>query len=205
MESISYATIVKSLMPSYIGSCTEYGKCRMLGYKYPLGLWVITKEVNPMVSVKVIPEKGVEYKEYKKNGKHRIYFTVNNGGARPLEVGNYDIVEGRYFPARNATVVWNIVEKDDNPQALIVIGDSKQIFVGKSTKAPSAPTRTSNWNAGSNNNRDRDIKRGMCFNNAVNLIANNPAYHAMDDAEVVEEVFNLTDALFAEYMKRYGN
>lgn len=177
----------------------------MLGYKYPLGLWLITKEVNPMVSVKVIPEKGVEYKEYKKNGKHRIYFTVNNGGARPLEVGNYDIVEGRYFPARNATVVWNIVEKDDNPQALIVIGDSKQIFVGKSTKAPSAPARTSNWNAGSNNNRDRDIKRGMCFNNAVNLIANNPAYHAMDDAEVVEEVFNLTDALFAEYMKRYGN
>ena len=161
-----------------------------------------------MVAVKVIPEKGVEYKEYKKNGKHRIYFTVNNGSARPLEVGNYDIVEGRYFPARNATVVWNTVTKDENPQALIVIGDSKQIFVGTST-AP-APAKSwggnkSNWNAGSNNNRDRDIKRGMCFNNAVNLIASNPAYHAMDDTEVVEEVFNLTDTLFAEYMKRYGN
>tara|TARA_B100000902_G_C27281127_1_gene901831 strand:- start:624 stop:1163 length:540 start_codon:yes stop_codon:yes gene_type:complete len=179
----------------------------MLGYKYPLGLWLNTKEVNQMVSVKVIPEKGVEYKEYKKNGKHRIYFTVNNGGARPLEVGNYDIVEGRYFPARNATVVWNTVEKDDNPQALIVIGDSKQIFVGKSS-ASSAPATS--WGAkksygGNNNNRDRDIKRGMCFNNAVQLIANNPAYHAMDDAEVMEEVFNLTDALFSEYMTRYGN
>ena len=180
----------------------------MLGYKYPLGLWLITKEVNPMVSVKVIPEKGVEYKEYKKNGKHRIYFTVNNGGARPLEVGNYDIVEGRYFPARNATVVWNIVEKDDNPQALIVIGDSKQIFVGKSTIMHPPHLLVMGWKqilGGNNNNRDRDIKRGMCFNNAVQLIANNPAYHAMDDAEVVEEVFNLTDALFAEYMTRYGN
>ena len=158
-----------------------------------------------MVSVKVIPEKGVEYKEYKKNGKHRIYFTVNNGGARPLEVGNYDIVEGRYFPARNATVVWNTVEKDDNPQALIVIGDSKQIFVGKSKSAPAPATRSWGGNSSSNNNRDRDIKRGMCFNNATALVANNPAYHAMDDAEVMEEVFNLTDARFAEYMTRYGN
>ena len=108
----------------------------------------------------------------------------------------------------NATVVWNIVEKDDNPQALIVIGDSKQIFVGKAS-ASSAPAQKS-WGGnksygGNNNNRDRDIKRGMCFNNAVQLIANNPAYHAMDDAEVMEEVFNLTDALFAEYMTRYGN
>ena len=160
-----------------------------------------------MVSVKVIPEKGVEYSVYEKNGKHRVYFKVNNGVGRPLEVGNYDIIEGKFFPARGATLVWNVVEKDDNPQALIVIGDSKQIFVGKST-TPSKPASSWNGNksySNNNNNRDRDIKRGMCFNNAVNLIANNPAYHAMDDAEVVEEVFNLTDALFAEYMKRYGN
>ena len=87
-----------------------------------------------MVAVKVIPEKGVEYKEYKKNGKHRVYFTTNNGSGRPLEVGNYDILEGKYFPARNATVVWNVVAKDDSPQALIVIGDAKQIFVGKYMK-----------------------------------------------------------------------
>ena len=29
-----------------------------------------------MVSVKVIPEKGVEYSVYEKNGKHRVYFKV---------------------------------------------------------------------------------------------------------------------------------
>jgi len=177
----------------------------MLGYKYPLGLWLNTKEVNQMVSVKVIPEKGVEYKEYKKNGKHRVYFTVNNGSGRPLEVGNYDIVEGRYFPARNATIVWNIVEKDDNPQALIVIGDSKQIFVGKSSAPAPAKSWGGNKSYNNNNNKDRDIKRGMCFNNATHIISNNPAYHAMDDEEVVQEVMNLTDLLFAEYMKRYGN
>jgi hypothetical protein len=160
-----------------------------------------------MVAVKVIPEKGVEYSVYEKNGKHRVYFKVNNGGGRPLEVGNYDIVEGKFFPARGATLVWNIVEKTDSPQALIVIGDSKQVFVGKSAQAPASATR-STWgssNTSSNNNRDRDIKRGMCFNNATHLVANNPAYHAMDDAQVVDAIMELTDSLFGEYMKRYGN
>jgi len=160
-----------------------------------------------MVSVKVIPEKGVEYSVYEKNGKHRVYFKMNNGGGRPIEVGNYDIIEGKFFPARGATLVWNVVEKTDSPQALIVIGDSKQVFVGKSESAPASMANRSwgNKSASSNNNRDRDIKRGMCFNNATHLVANNPAYHAMDDAEVVEAIMELTDSLFAEYMKRYGN
>jgi len=159
-----------------------------------------------MVAVKVIPEKGVEYSVYEKNGKHRVYFKVNNGSGRPLEVGNYDIVEGKFFPARGATLVWNIVEKNDSPQALIVIGDSKQVFVGKSaTPAPTQSWGNKSYGGGNNNNRDRDIKRGMCFNNATHLVANNPAYHAMDDAQVVEAIMELTDSLFAEYMKRYGN
>ncbi len=158
-----------------------------------------------MVSVKVIPENGVEYSVYEKNGKHRVYFKVNNGSGRPLEVGNYDIIEGKFFPARGATLVWNVVEKGDNPQALIVIGDSKQVFVGKSNTAPAQQSWGGNKSYGGNNNRDRDIKRGMCFNNATHLIANNPAYHAVDDAEVVQAICDLTDALFAEYMKRYGN
>ncbi|MBT4660686.1 MAG: hypothetical protein HOC18_02145 [Candidatus Marinimicrobia bacterium] len=159
-----------------------------------------------MVAVKVIPEKGVEYSVYEKNGKHRVYFKVNNGSGRPLEVGNYDIVEGKFFPARGATLVWNIVEKNDSPQALIVIGDSKQVFVGKSaTPAPTQSWGNKSYGGNNNNNRDRDIKRGMCFNNATHLVANNPAYHAMDDAQVVEAIMELTDSLFAEYMKRYGN
>ena len=159
-----------------------------------------------MVSVKVIPEKGVEYSVYEKNGKHRVYFKMNNGGGRPIEVGNYDILEGKFFPARGATLVWNIVEKNDSPQALIVIGDSKQVFVGKSaTPAPTQSWGNKSYGGNNNNNRDRDIKRGMCFNNATHLVANNPAYHAMDDAQVVEAIMELTDSLFAEYMKRYGN
>jgi len=158
-----------------------------------------------MVSVKVIPENGVEYSVYEKNGKHRVYFKVNNGSGRPLEVGNYDIIEGKFFPARGATLVWNVVQKDDNPQALIVIGDSKQVFVGKSNTAPAQQSWGNKSYGNNNNNRDRDIKRGMCFNNATHLIANNPAYHAVDDAEVVQAICDLTDALFAEYMKRYGN
>ena len=155
-----------------------------------------------MVAVKVIPEKGIEYSVYEKNGKHRVYFKVNNGTARPLEVGNYDILEGRFFPARGSTANWNEVGKDEDPKALIVIGDSKQVFVGASKTASVKTGYSSNYG---NNNRDRDIKRGMCFNNATHLIANNPAYHAMDDAEIVKAIMELTEALFAEYMKRYGN
>jgi hypothetical protein len=160
-----------------------------------------------MVAVKVIPEKGVEYKVWNKNEKHRVYFTVNNGGGKPTEVGNYDIGSGQFYPARGGSITWNIVGKDENPQALIIIGDSKKVFVGKSENASSSSQkRTTSYNGGgNNNNRDRDIKRGMCFNNATNLVASNPAYHAMNDADVVVEIMNLTDMLFAEYMKRYGN
>jgi len=158
-----------------------------------------------MVAVKVIPEKGVEYKVWNKNDKHRVYFTVNNGSGKPTEVGNYDIGTGKFYPQKGTNIVWNVVEKDDNPQALIIIGDSKQVFVGKSANTTVAPQRAA-YNGGSNNNnRDRDIKRGMCFNNATHLVANNPAYHAMNDGDVVVEIMNLTDLLFAEYMKRYGN
>ena len=50
--------------------------------------------------VKVVANKGVEYKEYKKDGKHRIYFKDSQGQGRPVEIGNYDLVEGRFFSDR---------------------------------------------------------------------------------------------------------
>ena len=156
-----------------------------------------------MVAVNVIPEKGVEYSVYQKNGKHRVYFKMNNGSGRHVEVGNYDILEGRYFPARQATVVWNIVSKEDSPQALIVIGGSKQVFVGPSKATPKKSSY--NNNNYSNNNRDRDIKRGMCFNNATVLVSQDPDTRSLPQDDLVEAVFELTEALFTEYMKRYGN
>ena len=158
---------------------------------------------DTMVAVKVIPEKGIEYSVYEKNGKHRVYFKVNNGSGRPLEVGNYDILEGRFFPARGSTANWNEISKDEDPKALIVIGDSKQVFVGASKTAPAKTGYSSNY--GGNNNRDRDIKRGMCFNNATTIITSDPDSHALSQDDLVEAIMELTDALFAEYMKRYGN
>ena len=91
---------------------------------------------------------------------------------RPLEVGNYDILEGKFFPARGSTANWNEISKDEDPKALIVIGDSKQVFVGASKNAPAKTGYSSNY--GGNNNRDRDIKRGMCFNNATTIIRIRP-------------------------------
>ena len=155
-----------------------------------------------MVAVKVIPEKGIEYSVYEKNGKHRVYFKVNNGTARPLEVGNCDILEGRFFPARGSTANWNEVGKDEDPKARIVIGDSKQVFVGASKTASGKTGYSSNYG---NNNRDRDIKRGMCFNNATTILSSDPDSHALSQDDLVEAIMDLTDVLFAEYMRRYGN
>ena len=56
-----------------------------------------------MVGINVIAEKGVTYSEYKKNDKHRIYFKQDTGTGKPVEVGNYDLLEGSYFPQEAQT------------------------------------------------------------------------------------------------------
>lgn len=64
-----------------------------------------------MVGINVIAEQGVSYSEYKKNDKHRIYFKMEQSGGKPIEVGNYDLQEGSYFPARgsNDENTWGVV------------------------------------------------------------------------------------------------
>ena len=90
--------------------------------------------------VKVVANKGVEYKEYKKDGKHRIYFKDSHGQGRPVEIGNYDLIEGRFFSDRKFSGPhWDIVESADDARALIVIGGERQVFVGpRSTTTASA-------------------------------------------------------------------
>ena len=93
-----------------------------------------------MVGINVIAEKGVSYSEYKKNDKHRIYFKMDSGTGKPVEVGNYDLKEGSYFPARGSNGnAWGVVGEGDNAQALIVIGEHQKVFVG--------PKQKSNYNS----------------------------------------------------------
>lgn len=160
--------------------------------------------VRNMVGVNVIAEKGVTYSEYRKNDKHRIYFKSAVGGGKPVEVGNYDLKESAYFPARGSQgQAWGIVDENDNPQALIIIGDSKKVFVGPARKQSNngggnrSYQRYNGNGGGANNNRDRDIKMGMCQNQAANIVAAfNPLEKGMADDEIAEMVKSLRDAIF---------
>lgn len=153
-----------------------------------------------MVGINVIAEKGVSYSEYKKNDKHRIYFKMDSGTGKPVEVGNYDLKEGAYFPARGSNGnAWGVIGEGDNAQALIVIGEHQKVFVG-----PKRKTQYNNWNQkksyngnGASSNRDRDIKMGMCQNNAALIVAEmNPLEKGMSNEEIAEMIKDLKLAIF---------
>jgi len=156
-----------------------------------------------MVGVNVIAEKGVTYSEYTKNDKHRIYFKATDIDGKPVEVGNYDLKEKAYFPARGSQGrAWGIVGENDNPQALIVIGDSKKVFIGPKRASSNGGgsgryQSRKTYNGGGSNDRDRDIKMGMCQNQAAQIVASfNPLEKGMADEEIAEIIRNLRDAIF---------
>ena len=156
-----------------------------------------------MVGVDVIAEKGVNYSEYKKNDKHRIYFKHSDNGGKPVEVGNYDLKEGAYFPARGSNGnAWGVVGENDNAQALIVIGDSQKVFVGPRPRKQSSYNGNGNtWGQkksyGGSSNKDCHIKMGMCQNNAAIIVSHfNPLEKGMSNEEIAEMIRDLKLAIF---------
>ena len=155
-----------------------------------------------MVGVNVIAEAGVTYSEYKKNDKHRIYFKMEQSGGKPVEVGNYDLKEGSYFPARGSNGnAWGVVGEGDNAQALIVIGEHQKVFVGPKQKSNYNSNNTWNqkksYGGGASSNRDRDIKMGMCQNNAALIVAEmNPIEKGMSNEEIAELIKDLKLSIF---------
>jgi len=156
-----------------------------------------------MVGVKVIAEKGVEFKVWKKEGKHRIYFTLRDGSSKN-EIGNYDLVENRFFSDRKFSGEhWDIVEQKDNPQALIIIGDKKKIFVGPSSGGSS--TVGSKPKSRKTDSVQERITLGMCINNATVIISQRLSDDKfMGNDKVVESIYNLADELLVEYKNRYS-
>lgn len=147
-----------------------------------------------MVAVKVVAEKGVNYSVWqsKDGNKHRVYFKTDSND----EVGNYDIKEDKFFSGRGYVgKPWNVVSQDDSPQALIIIGDQKKIFVGPSN--PKSPTTSP-----TNMNTQQRITLGMCVNNATQVIVSRGTLK--DSKQIVTEIYNLADALFEEYNSRYN-
>ena len=145
-----------------------------------------------MVGIKVVAEKGINYSvwESKDKNKHRVYFTTDAND----EVGNYDIKENKFFTGRGYSgTPWNIVNQDDSPQALIIIGDDKKIFVGPAKANSTSPT---------NMNTQQRITLGMCINNATNIISSRNTLK--DSKVIVNEIYDLADAMFEEYNARYN-
>jgi|TARA_R110000824_G_scaffold77072_2_gene195053 hypothetical protein len=157
-----------------------------------------------MVGVKVIAEKGVEYKVWKKEGKHRIYFTLREGMGKPIEIGNYDLIENKFFSDRKYSGEhWDMVEQKDNPQALIIIADEKKIFVGPSKGTATFGTKTA---PRKNDSVQERITLGMCINNATAIVAGriNNDKLGMGDSNVVQNIYDLADKLLEEYKTRYS-
>ena len=150
-----------------------------------------------MVGIKVVAEKGVDYKVWQKNGKHRIYFTMDVDG-KQVEIGNYDLKESRFYGDRGYDgQIWGTVERNENPQALIVVGDDKKIYVGPTTKAPTRANRSDPL--------QRRITLGMCINNATSIVIGRKTKAALDSKKVVSEIYDLADALYIEYQTRYAD
>ncbi len=157
--------------------------------------------------VKVVANKGVEFKEYIKDGKHRIYFKDSQGQGRPVEIGNYDLIENRFFSDRKfGGPHWDIVDSADGAKALIVLGGERQIFVGPSSSSSSSSSNSAPKYSGRRTGNDTQsrITLGMCINNATNIVAarmeNNPvASFPMKNEEVVKSVYDLADLMLAEY------
>ena len=145
-----------------------------------------------MVGIKVVAENGINYSVWqsKDKTKHRVYFKTDSND----EVGNYDIKENKFFIGRGYDgKPWNIVNQDDSPQALIIIGDDKKIFVG--------PAKANSTSA-TNMNTQQRITLGMCINNARNVIVSRGTLK--ESKTIVNEIYDLADDLFVEYNSRYN-
>ena len=88
----------------------------------------------------------------------------------------------------------------DNAQALIVIGEHQKVFVGpkrKTTYSSNTWTPKKSYGGGGSSNRDRDIKMGMCQNNAALMVAEmNPLEKGMSNEEIADLIKDLKLAIF---------
>ena len=154
-----------------------------------------------MVSVKVVANKGVEHKEYKKDGKHRIYFKESENGGRPIEIGNYDLIEDKFFKDRKfGGNEWVILDSADNARALIVIGDDRKVFVGPNNGNGSSKTKFTDTQS--------RITLGMCINNATVIVASRMntdlVLASQSDGQVADSIMNLAEELLREYNSRFN-
>ena len=145
-----------------------------------------------MVKIDVNCEAGYDAKVYEKGDTLRYYLRGPNGASNPRgEIGMIDLrgrFAGKFKAADNlpSGVGYGFVD-EDKAKVTLTTPDGKNLFIGQK--------------AGPMTTQDR-ITLGMCINNAVAVIAASRG-EPMPESDLVQEVYNLADALLAEYQNRY--
>ncbi len=154
-----------------------------------------------MVQIKIESDNGITHKVWEKEGNAfnddpgvlRYYFYGPGGNpSKRNELGCFDL-KGRYagkFKANDgAKTNLNVVDNEKEAVITLTAPSGDKVYIGKVR----GPMTT----------QDR-ITLGMCINNATALVCVTDAPTASAEQEdTVKQVYDLADALLAEYQKRY--
>jgi hypothetical protein len=147
-----------------------------------------------MVKIDVNCEAGYDAKVYEKGDTLRYYLRGPNGASNPRgEIGMIDLrgrFAGKFKAADNlpSGVGYGFVD-EDKAKVTLTTPDGKNLFIGQK--------------AGPMTTQDR-ITLGMCINNATSMITARPENESANNDSLVQEVYDMADALLAEYNKRYN-
>ncbi|MDA8718515.1 hypothetical protein N9M17_00660 [bacterium] len=147
-----------------------------------------------MVKIEVKCEKGYDAKVFEKGDTLRYYLKGPSSMSNPRgEIGMIDLrgrFAGKFKAADNlpSGVGYGFVE-EDKAKVTLTTPDGKALFIGQK--------------AGPMTTQDR-ITLGMCINNATSLVCVSDASTSAETEDTVKQVYDLADALLAEYNKRYN-
>ena len=147
-----------------------------------------------MVKIDVNCEAGYDAKVYEKGDTLRYYLRGPNNLSNPRgEIGMIDLrgrFAGKFKAADNlpSGVGYGFVA-EDKAKITLTTPDGKALFIGQK--------------AGPMTTQDR-ITLGMCINNATSMITARPENESANNESLVQEVYDMADALLAEYNKRYN-
>lgn len=147
-----------------------------------------------MVKIDVNCEAGYDAKVYEKGDTLRYYLRGPNNLSNPRgEIGMIDLrgrFAGKFKAADNlpSGVGYGFVA-EEKAKITLTTPDGKNLFIGQK--------------AGPMTTQDR-ITLGMCINNATNMITARPENESANNESLVQEVYDMADALLAEYNKRYN-
>ncbi len=147
-----------------------------------------------MVKIEVKCEKGYDAKVFEKGDTLRYYLKGPSNMSNPRgEIGMIDLrgrFAGKFKAADNlpSGIGYGFVA-EEKAKITLTTPDGKALFIGQK--------------AGPMTTQDR-ITLGMCINNATSLVCVSDASTSAETEDTVKQVYDLADALLAEYNKRYN-